>query len=110
MLCGFRFLTHEYAKHYEWVIEMDGNFTHSLTRLLDPSLRCKLPVLDNSADQCIKLLQSTAEKGDILKPFSDVLSRSGPPFFFRLDIMKVMYILFFFFFFFCVHQMSLHLI
>ena len=45
------FLTREYAKCNEQVIRMDGNFTRSL----DPSLRCKLPFLDNSADQCIRL-------------------------------------------------------
>ena len=61
------FLTREYAKRNERVIGVDCNFTyslahslarsitHSLTRLLDPSLRCKLAVLDNSADQCVRL-------------------------------------------------------
>ena len=48
----------------EWT---EISLTRSLTRSLDPSLRWKLPILNNSADQCVRLSQSIAEKGDISK-------------------------------------------
>ena len=32
------------------------SLAHLLSHSLDPSLRCKLLVLDNSADRCVRLL------------------------------------------------------
>ena len=62
MIVDITILTRQYAKRNERVIGIDGNFTHSVTRSLDPSLTCKLPVLDNAADQCARLSLSIAEK------------------------------------------------
>ena len=50
------FLTCEYAKRSEMGYR-NGQQFHLLTHSLHPSLRCtcKLPVVNNFADQCIRL-------------------------------------------------------
>ena len=58
MLKRYTFLAREYAKRNETVIGVDSLthlLAHSLAPSLDLSFRCELPVLDNSADQCVRL-------------------------------------------------------